>query len=107
MAQDPDSLARRLVERHIAINSARMAVPGFRVQIFSSAQRIPANEVRSGFIRNYPSIPAYMLYHPPNFKVRIGDCRTRLEAMKLLTLIQKDYPHAFVVRDDIRLPELK
>jgi hypothetical protein len=107
LSQNPDSLARLLVQKHISINSAKMTMPGFRVQIFSSGQRIPANETRSNFMRNYTGIPAYMLYHQPNFKIRIGDCRTRLEALKLLTQVQKDYPNAFVVKDEVKLPEVK
>jgi hypothetical protein len=105
--QNPDSLAQLLVQKHIAINSAKMSMSGFRVQIFSSGQRIPANETRSNFMRTFPGIPAYMLYHQPNFKIRIGDCRTRLEALKLLSQVQKDYPNAFVVKDEVRLPDIK
>jgi hypothetical protein len=105
--QNPDSLAQLLVQKHIAINSAKMSMPGFRVQIFSSGQRIPANETRSNFMRKYEGIPAYMLYHQPNFKIRIGDCRTRLEALKLLSQVQKDYPNAFVVKDEVKLPEIR
>lgn len=107
LSQNPDSLAQLLVQKHIAINSAKMTMPGFRVQIFSSGQRIPANETRSNFMRNYAGIPAYMLYHQPNFKIRIGDCRTRLEALKLLSQVQRDYPNAFVVKDEVKLPEVK
>jgi len=106
-AQNQDSLAQLLVKKHITYNSERLSTPGFRIQIFSANQRIPANEARSLFLGHYPDISSYLIYQQPNFKVRVGDCRTRLEALKIRELIRKDFPNAFLVRDEIKLPEAR
>ena len=37
--------------------------------------------------------------------MRLGDFKTRLEAMKLLDEVRHDYPQAFIVKDEVKLPE--
>jgi hypothetical protein len=51
-------------------------------------------------------VGAYIIYQQPNFKIRVGDFRTRLEAMKFLKELQLKYATAFIVRDDVKLPSL-
>jgi sporulation domain protein len=45
----------------------------------------------------YKQYPALLTFESPNYKVRIGSFRTRLEAEKNLIEIKKSYPAAFVV----------
>ena len=107
LAQSPDdSLAQSLVKRHIFINSVKMTMPGFRVQVFYGTQRTKANEIRAEIIQRFPHLPAYIIYQQPNFKLRIGDFKTRLEALQLLDQLQINYPSSFVVRDEVKLPEI-
>jgi hypothetical protein len=100
-----DSLARELVKKHIALNSVKQTMPGYRVQLFFGGQREKAYEMRSEFLRLFPGSNTYVLYHQPNFKLRVGDCHTRLEAMKLLQDVKPYFGSAFIVKDDVKLPE--
>jgi len=104
-AQSDDSLAQELVKKHIAINAASGTMPGYRVQIYYGVQRSTALELKSDFRQAHGSVAAYLVYQQPNFKVRVGDCKTRLEALRLLDSIQGEYPAAFVVPDDVKLPD--
>jgi hypothetical protein len=99
-----DSLVRVLVNRHIAISQAKQSMPGYRIQIYFGPQRDLANEVKSDFTRLYPGVGAYLVYQQPNFKIRVGDFKTRLDAMKFLKEIQPVYSTAFLVMDEVRLP---
>jgi len=99
-----DSLVRVLVNRHIAISQAKQSMPGYRIQIYFGPQRDLANEVKSDFTRLYPGVGAYLVYQQPNFKIRVGDFKTRLDAMKFFKDIQPVYPTAFLVMDEVRLP---
>ncbi|KXK47482.1 MAG: Sporulation related domain protein [Bacteroidetes bacterium ADurb.Bin141] len=101
--QSDDSLARELIKRHIAINIIHPLSPGYRVQLYFGQQRDAAYEMRTDFLRLYPQSGAYVVYQQPNFKLRVGDYRTRLEAQKALHEFQTHYSSAFVVKDDIRL----
>lgn len=100
-----DSLVKVLVNRHIAISQVKRSMPGYRVQIHFSPNRTKANEVKSDFLQIYPNVGAYMVYHQPNFKIRVGDFKTRMEAIKFLKEVQPLYSTAFLVKDDVKLPE--
>ena len=54
----------------------------------------------------YPGIMAYVVYHEPNYKVRVGDFRTRIEAEGFMKRIMGEYPSAFVIKDKILFPKL-
>ncbi len=99
-----DSLVKVLMNRHVAINQVKKTMPGYRVQIFFGPQRTRANEVKTDFLQLYPDVGAYLVYHQPNFKIRVGDFKTRLEAMKFLNEIQPLYATAFLVKDEVMLP---
>jgi hypothetical protein len=88
-------------------NPDNKAIPGYRIQIFfdsglNSSDR--AKQARDAFMLVYPDIPAYISWKAPNYRVRAGDFRTRLEAENVLQLIIIDYPNAWVTRDDINFP---
>ncbi len=100
-----DSIANRLVEKHKKLNAVHQSMPGYRVQLYFGNDRNHANEMRTEFLHEYPKTGAYVLYHQPNFKLRVGDFKTRLEAVKFLKEIQTDYNTAFIVQDDVKLPE--
>lgn len=102
-AQSDDSLARELIKKHIVINTLHPISPGYRVQLYFGQQRDAAYEMRTDFLRLFPQSGAYVVYQQPNFKLRVGDYRTRLEAQKALHEFQTHYSSAFVVKDDIRL----
>lgn len=100
-----DSLVKTLVNRHIAIGQAKRSMPGYRIQIHFGTQRVKANEIRTDFLQIYPNVGAYLIYHQPHFKVSVGDFKTRLEALKFLKEIQPLYSTAFLVREEVKLPE--
>ncbi|MDQ3050305.1 MAG: SPOR domain-containing protein [Bacteroidota bacterium] len=78
---------------------------GYRIQIYFGSDRTKANEVKTDFLQLFPNKGAYLIYQQPNFKIRVGDHKTRLEAMKFLKEIQSLYSAAFIVKDEVKLPE--
>jgi hypothetical protein len=102
-----DSLMKVVIAKQTSINQKKLSMPGFRVQIYVGGKRDKASEIKASFNSNFPNIPAYIAYQQPNFKVRVGDCKTRLEALYLLEQIKANYEVAFVVRDEVKLPEIK
>jgi hypothetical protein len=99
----------QLVEKHIEYNQNQKGIPGFRVQIFFDSgnnARNKANVIKAEFIAKYPEVEAYLLFQEPNFKVRVGDFRTRLDAERFEKAIENSYQGAYVVIDEINLPKL-
>ena len=91
---------------HVASNKSR-TISGYRVRIFFDNRQTSRNESEAAlkkFNELYPEVKAYRIYANPYFKVTVGDCRTKSEAMALLELIKGAVPSAFVVKENIEYP---
>jgi len=83
----------------------KQPLKGFRVQVFLG-DRNTAEDTRRTFLVRHPDIPAYLSYLAPNFRVRVGDLRDRLQAEQLREQLRTEFPGLYVVPDDIELPRL-
>ncbi len=78
---------------------------GYRVQIFFGSSRQAAYNAQAKFNEEYPELRTYISYSEPNFKVRAGDFRTRLEAQKLVTEISGMFTSLFIISEKINPPK--
>ncbi|MBR1766136.1 MAG: SPOR domain-containing protein [Bacteroidales bacterium] len=98
-----DMAVNEMVSRHVELNNRVKTLPGFRVQIASFSgtnSKTSAFSLRDRFMTDYPSTQAYIVYDEPNFKVKVGDFRTRLEAYAFLQEIKEVYK-GYIIRDNI------
>lgn len=99
-----------LVSKHIRINQNRKGIDGFRIQIFFDSgnnSKTSAQASYTEFTTKYPDTPAYLSFKAPNYKVRVGDFRTRLDAQRFLNEIIGEYPGAWIIEDLINLPKVE
>ena len=104
-----DSRIDELVEKHIKVNEIANTIPGFRINIFFQSgnnSKTNANQAKTNFITKYPDVEAYVVFDEPNFKVKVGDFRTRMEARGFVEKIKADFPDAFVIKDNIFFPKI-
>ncbi len=104
-----DSRIGVLLQNHIAMNKRRNGIEGHRLEIFFSSDynaREKALEVKTEFLKRYPDMDAYIQFQSPNFRVRVGNFRTKSDALKAKEQIKPHYPNAFRVDDIIQFPEL-
>lgn len=98
-----------LMGKHITINKSNSGkMVGFCVQICfesGSNSRERAERARMAFLSKYPKNSAYVSFKEPNFRVRVGDFRTRAEARGFREEILLDFPQSFVVKDEIKYPK--
>ena len=98
-----DIAATQMVEKHVELSSKVKTIPGFRVQIASFSginSKTNAFNLRDKFSLDFPEAQAYIVYDEPNFKVKVGDFRTRLEAYAFLNQIKETYK-GYIVKDNI------
>lgn len=99
----------KLLEQHISSNKTLEGKQkGYRVQIFFDSgnnSRQQAISVRNEFASRYPKIKTYITFKEPNFRVRVGDFRTRSNARGFQQYIAETHPQSFVVKDDIYYPK--
>lgn len=100
-----DTSVASLIKRNTTWTDSKVSMSGYRLQIHLGADRIKANEIRVQFLKDHPATEAYLLYQQPNFKVRVGDYKTRLEAVKALQILGISYPGAFIVKDEVKFPK--
>jgi hypothetical protein len=106
--KDPriDSLiAHRHVLRGVKSGGARYSSQGYRIQIFSGTSRKDAYNVQARFQAEYPGLRTYVSYKMPDFKVHIGDFRTRLEAEKQVQDMKSRYTRLFIISTRINPPK--
>ncbi len=100
----------KMLNWHIVKNEKMNGIEGFRVEIFFSSAMDALEQAKNKkveFLSEYPDYVVNIKYDAPNFKVRVGDFRTKNEALKLHKKIEKSYPMAFIVPDKINFPLLK
>lgn len=94
------------LRKQIQDNSKR-TMSGYRVRIFfdnKQTARAESEETIKRFEEIYHDVKAYRTYANPYFKVTVGDFRTKSEAMELLSRIKREFPSAFVVKENIEFP---
>lgn len=75
---------------------------GYRVQIFLG-DRNTAESTKRSFLQRHPDVPAYLSWLAPNFRLRVGDLHTRLEAEHLLHELKTTYPGSYIVPDEVEM----
>lgn len=101
-----DTKIDELIAKQKDNNTLKQTMAGYRVQIYFGSVRQKASEVKQDFSGKHADVNSYLTYLAPNFKVRVGDFRTRLEAQGFLKSIEGQYPTSFIVQDEIKLPPL-
>ncbi|MCJ0742170.1 SPOR domain-containing protein [Pedobacter montanisoli] len=112
-----DPLIDSLIAKRIELNKARptttnptsptiVSSMGYRVQIFYGSDRKQAFGEQAKFKADYPKLNTYITYKEPNYFLRVGDFRTRLEAQQFLNEFKSVYPTLFIFREKINAPAL-
>ena len=79
-------------------------IEGFRIQITSFSgvnSKASIDKIADQFAQQFPNIPYEISYFEPNFRLRVGNYHTKLEAYKALQKIMPVFPGAFVLKDQI------
>ncbi|MBW6497101.1 MAG: SPOR domain-containing protein [Bacteroidales bacterium] len=97
----------QLMRAHKEVVSRERGINGFRVQIYSDSgnqSKLRTQRRQADFDAKYPGVASYVVYDAPDFKLRVGDFRTRLDARRFLEKIARDYEGAYIVVDMINYP---
>lgn len=114
VVKDPliDSLIAKRTELYrnaevVKTNKPIVSAFGYRVQIFYGSDRREIFNQQAKFKNSYPKLSTYITYKEPNYYVRVGDFRTRLEAQRLMSELRPTFPTLFIFREKINAPTLE
>jgi len=69
----------------------------YRIQIFNGISET-AKKTLSEFRQQYKNIDGTIIFNTPNYKVWVGNFRTRMEAERYLVDIKKNYKNVFLIK---------
>jgi hypothetical protein len=103
-----DSRIDELVKQQSAIVPPATVpqITGYRIQLFFDADKKLVEDARSKFTSMYPKVDTYIIYNAPNYFLKVGNFRTRLEAEKVKSTVDRDFQTNFIVKELIYLPRI-
>ncbi|MGV3642308.1 MAG: sporulation protein [Adhaeribacter sp.] len=90
-----DTLARH--------NKSVRYAKGYRILAYSGTERRAWLDMREAIVRRLPEERDYPQYTQPNYRLKIGDYFTRVEAQQMLLRIRDLSPNAMIVSDQINI----
>ncbi|MEP6803407.1 MAG: SPOR domain-containing protein [Flavobacterium sp.] len=79
------------------INTSINTNDTYKIQIFSGKSE-EAKKTLSDFKREYTNIDGTIIFNTPNYKVMVGNFKTRIEAERNLADIKKKYKSVFLIK---------
>jgi hypothetical protein len=98
-----------LVQKQSAVipPAVKTEIDGYRIQLVFDGNKDVVNNARSKFISKYPKVDTYIEFNAPNFILKAGDFRTKLEAEKIKAGIELDFPTSFIIKERVNIPRLE
>jgi len=98
-----DIKVEQMVEKHIEFNERVQTIPGYRVciaKLSGANSRTQAFAMKNKFSGEHPGTGVYVVFDEPNFVVKVGDFRSRLEAYAFLQKIKDSYSGT-IIKDNV------
>lgn len=103
---DQSAPVRQALQNYVAAN-AEKPIPGYRIRVFydNGPQARDKSEAIEQLLRKqFPEVLVYRSFESPNYKVSIGDFRTKDEALRIYNALKGTYPTAFIIKESINYP---
>ena len=104
-----DPKIKNLLRQQVDQSKKSGTMSGFRLQLYFGSGENAHNQavrIKTEFLSSYPDVKTYLLFKSPDFIVRVGNFRTKSEALKMQKSLLYKFPNAFIVADEITFPEL-
>ena len=97
---------KQLLQKNQQIHYKKGGIGGFCIQIYSGNSKEECQKIKSQVMMRFPEITSVHYERvSPNWKVRVGKCRTKLEAKKLQSIIRKVYPGSYITEIHVPIGE--
>lgn len=103
---DQSSEVRQAMTQYVGKNASK-PISGYRIRVFydnSPQARSRSESIESALMEQYPEHKVYRSFESPNYKVLIGNFRSKDEALRIFNALKKTYPTAYIIKDRIDYP---
>jgi len=97
---------RSAMDSYVSNNAAKK-LTGYRIRVYfdnGQSARMRSESIARSISNAYPGIGVYRTFESPNFKVTVGDFRTKDDALKIYHSLKATYPTAIILRETINYP---
>jgi hypothetical protein len=94
-----------LMDTVASVNKGIKYAQGYRILAYNGSERQTVMDLRKAIIGRVPEEKDYLTYQQPNFRLKIGDYFSRIEAQQVLNQIRDLIPNAQIVQEQINIPK--
>ena len=97
---------RQALDNYIQSN-AQKPIAGYRIRVFydnSPQARVKSESIERTLRQQFPQTGVYRSFEAPNYKVTLGDFRTKDEALRIYNALKGTYPTAYIIKENINYP---
>jgi len=91
-----------IIAKKKQFNKSLKTINGYKIQLFYGNEK-NSHKIKDEFKALFPEISTKIIFSSPQWKVQVGNYRTRLEADRNLVEIKKEYPGAIVIASEIEM----
>lgn len=103
---DQSAAIRDAFRKYVSRNAGK-PIPGYRIRVYydnDQKSRARSEAIARTIAGRYPGLRVYRTFESPNFKVSVGDFRSKDEALRLFNELKAQYPAAFIIKENINYP---
>ena len=96
---------QQAMENYIQAN-ANKPLTGYRIRVFydNGPQARVKSENIERTLQQQLRVAVYRSFESPNYKVTVGDFRTKDEALRIYNALKGTYPTAYIIKETINYP---
>ena len=97
---------RQALENYVEGNKEK-PISGYRVRVFydnDPQSRVKSESIEQYLRKQYPNLGVYRSFESPNYKVTVGDFRSKDEALRIYNALKGIYPTAYIIKESINYP---
>jgi len=97
---------RNAFDQYVSANASKR-MTGYRIRVYyenGQNARGRSEAIARTISSTYPGLGVYRTFESPNFKVCVGDYRTKDDALRMYHALKAQYPTALILRETINYP---
>lgn len=96
---------RLALDQYVQSN-AEKPITGFRIRVFydNGPQARVRSESIEKLLQSQLDVAVYRSFESPNYKVSVGDFRSKDEALRIYNALKGTYPTAYIIKETINYP---
>lgn len=82
-------------------NNKPQVIKGYRIQVYYGTSRQEAANAKMLFMKKYPKVRSYLTYNNPQYRLKVGDFKSRAEADAFADGLRGMFKTVMIVSENI------